>query len=287
MSHRHGAGTHADHRGPAIPADRAGQPDGIVGIVAGRAVSADRVAERLAELYASPVAVKLPVQGDAEWRRLRRWVAQLVLTEALVTAEAARAGIDPGADSPQWTDRVELFGTLAAAVLAHQPLARALRDHLTAGVAVDERAVEAYYRRNTDRFRHPAMLRGRHHLAADEATARAALENLDEAGESWHRAVSTLPGPLREAVRAAAAGDVVGPVHTAFGWHVVSVDALDPAGVAPPAQVAGVIRAELLTAARAAHFQRWLEARRRARVASGPGFEHPGDPAQPDFSHHH
>ncbi|MFI5910886.1 hypothetical protein [Dactylosporangium sp. NPDC051541] len=43
----------------------------------------------------------------------------------------------------------------------------------------------------------------------------------------------------------------------------------------------------LLRAARDRHFTRWLDGRCAELVRLSPGFEHPGDPAQPDHTHHH
>ncbi|MET7403260.1 hypothetical protein ABZS66_58265, partial [Dactylosporangium sp. NPDC005572] len=47
------------------------------------------------------------------------------------------------------------------------------------------------------------------------------------------------------------------------------------------------VAATLLAAARSRAFARWLDLQLRDRVALAPGFEHPGDPAQPDHTHRH
>ncbi|WP_433207006.1 DUF7158 domain-containing protein [Dactylosporangium sp. CS-047395] len=47
------------------------------------------------------------------------------------------------------------------------------------------------------------------------------------------------------------------------------------------------VAAVLGQAARDRHFGRWLDERCAALVRLMPGFEHPGDPAQPDYAHHH
>ncbi|WP_197739647.1 malonyl CoA-ACP transacylase [Mycolicibacterium sp. P1-18] len=59
-----------------------------------------------------------------------------------------------------------------------------------------------------------------------------------------------------------------------------------------PAEVAlDDVRAEigehLLAAARRREFRRWLDARRADLVRLAPGYEHPGDPGQPDNTHRH
>jgi [acyl-carrier-protein] S-malonyltransferase len=52
-------------------------------------------------------------------------------------------------------------------------------------------------------------------------------------------------------------------------------------------QVRGDIHCELLEAARAEVFSRWLDVQGARRVVLCAGFEHPGDPRQPDATHHH
>jgi [acyl-carrier-protein] S-malonyltransferase len=65
------------------------------------------------------------------------------------------------------------------------------------------------------------------------------------------------------------------------GWRA-------PSSVAPPlAQVGSVIAEHLLGAARRRAFRVWLDARRAALVELAPGYEHPGDPRQPDNIHRH
>ena len=65
------------------------------------------------------------------------------------------------------------------------------------------------------------------------------------------------------------------------GWRA-------PSPVAPPLeQVRSVIAEHLLAAARRRAFRVWLDARRAALVELAPGYEHPGDPRQPDNTHRH
>jgi [acyl-carrier-protein] S-malonyltransferase len=65
------------------------------------------------------------------------------------------------------------------------------------------------------------------------------------------------------------------------GWH-------RPAVAAPPLQqVRSVIAEHLRAAARRRAFRVWLDARRAELVRLAPGYEHPGDPRQPDNTHRH
>jgi [acyl-carrier-protein] S-malonyltransferase len=71
------------------------------------------------------------------------------------------------------------------------------------------------------------------------------------------------------------------PRPRADGWR--------PARAAAPAldDVRSVIADHLLAAARRRAFRVWLDARRAALVELAPGYEHPGDPRQPDNTHRH
>ena len=65
------------------------------------------------------------------------------------------------------------------------------------------------------------------------------------------------------------------------GWRA-------PPLVGPPLErVRAVITEHLLGAARRRAFRVWLDARRAALVELAPGYEHPGDPRQPDNTHRH
>jgi [acyl-carrier-protein] S-malonyltransferase len=65
------------------------------------------------------------------------------------------------------------------------------------------------------------------------------------------------------------------------GWRAPSL-------VGPPlGEVQSAIAEHLRGAARRLAFRVWLDARRAALVQLAPGYEHPGDPRQPDNTHRH
>lgn len=66
----------------------------------------------------------------------------------------------------------------------------------------------------------------------------------------------------------------------AGGWHGARIEAAWP-------DVRGVIHGHLLAVARRREFRRWLDARREELVELAAGYEHPGDPRQPDNTHKH
>ena len=62
----------------------------------------------------------------------------------------------------------------------------------------------------------------------------------------------------------------------------------DATAVAPPLDdVRPLIAEHLRGAARRRAFRLWLDARRAELVGLAPGYEHPGDPRQPDNTHRH
>jgi [acyl-carrier-protein] S-malonyltransferase len=201
----------------------------LVATVAGAPVAVAEVDAREARLRTGPRAAALPAVGTSEGRQLRRWLAQLVVTERVVAAEAAARGLraDDAATEddllPDVTARLEI-GSVAAAALA-DPLARALFADVTADVEISDDDVADYHQRNPLRFA------------------------VSHAGE--------------------------------HGWRVPAV-----AGV-PLKNVRHAIAEHLVAAARRRAFRVWLDARRAALVQLAPGYEHPGDPRQPDNTHRH
>jgi [acyl-carrier-protein] S-malonyltransferase len=67
---------------------------------------------------------------------------------------------------------------------------------------------------------------------------------------------------------------------TTGGWH-------HPAAAPALVDVRAAITENLLAAARRRSFRVWLDARRAELVELAPGYEHPGDPRQPDNTHKH
>ena len=100
-----------------------------------------------------------------------------------------------------------------------------------------------------------------------------------------------------------AAGVLATPVGRAVFAHVTADVEVDPAAVADYPrrnprrfvrdrdasldEVAARFHALLLGAARRRAFRLWLDQRRAALVQLAPGYEHPGDPRQPDNVHRH
>lgn len=119
-------------------------------------VSVEDIDAREVKFRACTPGAALPLVGTQEWRQLRRWLAQLIVTERVLRFEARRLGVTadraPGLSDvlPDGTARFEV-GSLAAAALA-DPLARAVFCYVTEDVDVTENEIAAYHERNPRRF---------------------------------------------------------------------------------------------------------------------------------------
>jgi [acyl-carrier-protein] S-malonyltransferase len=242
--------------------------------VSGTPVVVSDVDDREAGLRAGPVAPTLPRERTSEGRQLRRWLVQVLVAERLVADEAARRGLD-AAGAPALSelapDRAAMLtmGSVAADLLSRNPLARAVFAAVTADVHVPASAVEDFHRRNPERFAVP-----------EERVVR------DAAGRRVLRR-GELTGPVEDAVFAASAGSEVGPVRDPLGTHTFVVEEVRPARARSLSEARESITNWLLAAARRRAFTAWLDLQVAERVRLAPGYEHPGDPDQPDNTHRH
>jgi [acyl-carrier-protein] S-malonyltransferase len=241
--------------------------------VSGTPVDSSDVDGREMALRAGPVAPTLPRERTGEGRQLRRWLVQVLVAERLVAEEAR--GLPPGPPLAEIApDRAALLGlgSVAADLLTRDPLARAVFAAVTADVRVSAEAVGRCY--DPARYRVPEERVVRHAIGGGPPRRRVLRR-----GE--------LTGPVEDVVFAAEAGDTVGPVRDPLGTHTLVLEEVRPARVRPLAEVRESITAWLTAAARRRAFTAWLDERMAARVRLAPGYEHPGDPDQPDNTHRH
>ncbi len=131
----------------------------IAAWVGDRPIPAAEVDRRLAALRQGPLASRLPPPDTSQGRNLRRWLVQVITVEELITQEAAVRGVvSEACDGSPGT--VTLAGALraggvTAAVLAANPVARALRRRIVEDVRVPEEQIRSYYERNRDRHAGP------------------------------------------------------------------------------------------------------------------------------------
>ncbi len=227
-------------------------------------------------LRTGPVASTLPRSHTSEGRQLRRWVVQVLVAEQLVRVEADARGLTSD-DAPELVelapDRAAMLGlgSVAADVLTRNPLARRVFVAVTANVRVPEVDVERFHTANPERFRAAEQRVVRHLPEGPLRTLRR--------GE-W-------AGAVEDAVFAAEPGAVVGPIVDPLGSHTLVVEEVRPARTRSLAECRAEIEAHLVAGARRRAFTAWLDRHAAATVRLAHGYEHPGDPGQPDNTHRH
>jgi [acyl-carrier-protein] S-malonyltransferase len=261
-----------------------------IATVGGRPIPVARLEARIAALRHGPRGRHLPPgavdDGAGSWR----WIALELVNEEVLAHEARAMGIVPdGAGSLDEADVARLV------------------THVTGDVAIVDEDVRAYYCRNADRYRRPEARRVRHVVLADEAEARSVAarvvggEDLAALAVALSRDAGSrarggdlgpvhrgeLAGALEDALFAADAGQVVGPIRTEHGWHIARVESVEPESLIPFDEVGPAIETELFEAAHLRAFDDWLARRRAALAVMEPGFEHPGHPSNGLPSHRH
>lgn len=134
------------------------EPDhGVVARVGERVISLAQLDARLDAIYRGPMGVRLPAPESPEGTRIRRWAAQLLVSEALILVEAARAGIPvrPHPSQVPATAVTSPNGADEATETAVMEAARELFELVTTGIAVEEKAVLRFYDANADLWEHP------------------------------------------------------------------------------------------------------------------------------------
>jgi [acyl-carrier-protein] S-malonyltransferase len=255
--------------------------------VDGHPLDVSDVDERERVIRSGPASAALPSGNSSEGRQLRRWLVQLIVAERVIAAEARARGIT-AAGAPGLTglaaDRAALLelGSVAAALLTGSPLARAVFRALTAHVRVDQHRIARYHKENPEQFLVPESRTVRHAITAEPGRApRLANRPL----RTLRR--GELAGPVEHAVFGAGPGEVVGPIRDPLGWHVLRIEAVEPEHLRPLELVRPLIEERLLAGARRRAFTAWLDGRHAELVRLAPGYEHPGDPSQPDNTHRH
>ena len=216
-------------------------PGPIAATVAGRVIEAEVVEARLAAVARGAMADWLPAAG-VEDRRWRRWMAHLLVTEALVWHEA---GLDP--DNADLADDVmpTSNGSHPEGAARLEAAARSLFDRVTAGGrcrgrgrrrllppqprSLSTRGATAGQSRADSRPE--SALGPRKRLDAGEDIAAVAAEHLHRcrdtgtvAAGSARCGVGRWPGHSRRRSSPAPERSAVGPSETEFGWHVALVE---------------------------------------------------------------
>ena len=250
-----------DQRSARKAAAAAAQRDAtVIGWVDGEPVGRDVLDARVAALRAGPRAAALPVPGTSEDRQFVRWTAQVLLTEELCRREAARLGLDVSAPAPLDPVAAAQLGSINTAAWQSSPAVSAVYAHVVPGKeAAAPQGARRWWRVS--------------HAVANE---RDQAETATLTSIGW-TTLDDLPAALADLLRDAVPGERVGPVRSPLGWHVARLDELNER----PSGSAGT------DGERLREYARWLDRRRAESVRLAEGFEHPGDPSQPDNTHRH
>jgi [acyl-carrier-protein] S-malonyltransferase len=255
-------------------------PDsGLAARVGKRRITDADVEDRVQRLRGGRLGDCLPADGSAEARQLRRWIVQVLATEAIVDDAVDSLGITAPtcSDSQQYPRGGAGTGSVLETVLASSPVARSLLAVVTAGVEVDQTAVWTYYERNRDDFRQPDTCIVVHEI--DGRPVNAGRPIVIRRGD--------VTGVVEAAVFGGWTGNTVTVTDESGHAHVVHVQQVLPGDVAPFEDVRDAITERLLAAARRRAFSAWVDQRRTELLWLAPGNEHPGDPSQPDNTHRH
>ncbi|NUT91737.1 MAG: hypothetical protein HOY78_06870 [Saccharothrix sp.] len=244
---------HHHHPSGKEAAARAQREAAVIGWVEGVPVLREVLDARLALLRTRPGA--LPKPGTSEDRQLVRWTAHVLLTEALCRHEAASRSLHVTSHEPLDAVAAVQLGSIASAAWQTTPEVAAVFAAVTPSPPpVDTR---------------PPLRRWWQVRYG---------ENLSPIG--W-TTLEDLPGPLATALRTAPLGTVVGPIDHGGRQHTAVADTHEDRPI-PETSPTSHSRA-----ARLREFSRWLDHRRATAIHTPPGFEHPGDPTQPDYTHRH
>ena len=142
---------------------------------------------------------------------------------------------------------------------------QAVVDALREEVEVSDADVEAYYNENQAQFESPEQVCARHILVATEEEAQSISQELEGGADfatlAQERSTDTGSGaqggdlgcftqdrmvaPFAEAAFGAPVDEVVGPVQTQFGYHLIKVYERRPAGAQPLSEVQEGVRQQL------------------------------------------
>ena len=154
-----------------------------------------------------------------------------------------------------------------------------LKDKVTSNVTVSDDEIKDFYEKNKDRFKSEGSVHVRHILLNTEEEAKKVLERLN-AGEKFEDLAKeksvdefskikggdlgwiekgSMDPEFEKAVFSAKVGDIIGPVKTSYGWHIIEVLEKKEGGTKPLEEVKKQIENYLLTIKKEQEWQRWLK----------------------------
>jgi len=277
--------------------DPAVADEAVIGWVHGLPVASAALDTYIAELAAGPVGIRLGIGNGPDMLArldsskadgLRTWGAKALLVDSLLRAEAARLGISDPTSPADWLVRLEAAGELS-------------------DQTPTEAETRAYYSTNLHLFQLREARRVRHVLVSDRESALhlrgialdgAALARLagdasldqgsrSRGGEIGWVERGHLAGPLEEAIFAAELNRVTGPVASAFGWHLIVVEAVRQGRTRTFGECRKEIQVQLAEYRRRRSWLVWLDQLMAEAVRVPEGAEHPLFRGFPGSPHRH
>ncbi|RZS32375.1 [acyl-carrier-protein] S-malonyltransferase [Herbihabitans rhizosphaerae] len=245
-------------------AARAQRDATVIGWVDGDPVSRTLLEARLTALRSSPSAGSLPALGTSEDRQLVRWTAHVLFTEEICRREALARHLIAERPAPLDPISAVQLGSINTAAWHARPEVSAVFDDAFPGTPTKT------VPRPTTRWWRVSHASAPSEEDADQAPLRPI---------GW-TTLNDLPPALAAALRAADPGRRVGPVLAADTWHAAVADETADRPSTVDTCPSGL-------GERLREFARWLDRRRGESVRPAKGFEHPGDPSQPDNTHRH
>jgi [acyl-carrier-protein] S-malonyltransferase len=249
-----------------------------IGWVSGEAVPLALLEVRIAELRAGPMAAALPRPGTSEARQLRRWAAHVLFTELICGAVAQELGLRPDGVLPLDPVAAIQLGSITAAAWQQSPAVGAVcRAKFPSAAGPGRPPAEAA-------VSSAPLYRVSHAFTSSDPSDGAA----DELRSMGWTTLDDLPIELAGALAGARPGLLVGPVRSELGWHLARVEEIVTTSSYGAARAGGASEGETPDGGDSLRaFTLWLDRSRAERLSVAVGFEHPGDPRQPDNTHRH
>ena len=295
-----------------------GVPASGVAVVGGRTISKARVAVLITQAKASYKlqSKTFPKVGTKAYRTVREQAVGYLVQEAMYEQEAVRLGVTVtpkqvaaaieqikqtnfGGSEQQLQAQMKAQGLTEAELEQEERLAvteSQLEKKLTAGLAVSDAAVKAYYDAHASSYVTPASRTVRHILVAKKALADTIYAQLrggadfaalakkystDKSSAAQGGKLTISKGqtvaPFDKTAFSLKTGQLSPPVHTQFGWHVIqALTAVKQQTKKPLSAVSSSIRQQLLQLKQTTKMNAWIAQTARTycsgKISYGAGY---------------
>lgn len=249
----------------------------------------------VAQAYASEQGITVTdAEVDQEIQTIKDQIAQ--------QAQASGQNVDPDQAFQQALEQAGISETELRGQIRDQLPVQKVQERVTSDVEPSQEEIQTFYDENQEQFATPEQRCARHILFNKDQQNQAEetanqLQNGEGDFADLAREFSQDPGsaeqggdlgclgqgetvpPFNDAIFGAETGEILGPVETEFGFHVIEVTDSRPEATAPLSEVEGQIRGQLTGEQQTAAFSNFLENQRQQRnVRYLEGYEPPPAP---------